>query len=635
MKNKKGFTLVELIVAIAIVISILLIAIVSVTKISTKQKENAYEQVKQEVIGAAEDYALVNEYLFETLGVGGSKTIPLKDLVEQDYLNVLTNPITGKKLEDCNYVKITKKETSYNYEFIDNDKKCVGQTLLVVEGREPGDPDMELVYDDPNEHGWYNEDINIGITPLEKNNGTIKYVYVCSNENCTNPIELTEFYYDEDNRKVYKNKLTNESVDKDTPNKIWYKVTNIHDKYVIQSFEYYLDRTEPILKYGAPNSTDFNTPGTPLNASTDVSNTNWTNNKAEFSIMAKDNLSGIDINGANNNLFYIEWNTHGNYKDYGTLNKNGTVAWDRDNKNLIEENGVYIRSDGSLESDGKRHERYEVCDKAGNCVTSDIYANIDTTTPECSIIDTAKYPDRKENSWYNQYTGQPSVTLKVTDNNKTIKDETKNVNASETGVSFNVDYTDAAGNSCTENKTIYYDNTAPTITYNESTPKKLNANQTGCSYNGTNFKGIYVNVTINDTYSGLYDIEHFLYYNDENMPKTSDYSDMKNSYKNFGGMKALRNGVEVMRNDLNRFGNEQIKLTKNSNNIITSANMKRIWAYTDYTRYSRNLDDNIGCGGSNTNNINPNKQYSNYIAVKDKAGNMTISKSSNKAATIN
>lgn len=63
--------------------------------------------------------------------------------------------------------------------------------------------------------------------------------------------------------------------------------------------------------------------------------------------------------------------------------------------------------------------------------------------------------------------------------------------------------------------------------------------------------------------------------------------------------------------------------------------MKRIWAYTDYTRYSRNLDDNIGCGGSNTNNINPNKQYSNYIAVKDKAGNMTISKSSNKAATIN
>ena len=56
MKNKKGFTLVELIVAIAIVISILLIAIVSVTKISTKQKENAYEQVKQEVIGAAEDY---------------------------------------------------------------------------------------------------------------------------------------------------------------------------------------------------------------------------------------------------------------------------------------------------------------------------------------------------------------------------------------------------------------------------------------------------------------------------------------------------------------------------------------------------------------------------------------------------
>ena len=56
MSNKKGFTLIELIVTIAVMLSILTIAIVSFIGISNKKKQESYNAVKNEIITAAEEY---------------------------------------------------------------------------------------------------------------------------------------------------------------------------------------------------------------------------------------------------------------------------------------------------------------------------------------------------------------------------------------------------------------------------------------------------------------------------------------------------------------------------------------------------------------------------------------------------
>ena len=54
MRNKKGFTLVELLVTIALMLSILAIAIVSFIGISNKKKQESYDLVKEQIITAAE-----------------------------------------------------------------------------------------------------------------------------------------------------------------------------------------------------------------------------------------------------------------------------------------------------------------------------------------------------------------------------------------------------------------------------------------------------------------------------------------------------------------------------------------------------------------------------------------------------
>ena len=106
MKNKRGFTLIELLVTIALILSILGIAIVSFIKISDRKKEEAYNLVKEQIITAAEQYFNSNEYLFEGLSDKDNSIgiITVGMLVEEDYLNKVTNPVTGQFINNCSQV---------------------------------------------------------------------------------------------------------------------------------------------------------------------------------------------------------------------------------------------------------------------------------------------------------------------------------------------------------------------------------------------------------------------------------------------------------------------------------------------------------------------------------------------------
>ena len=147
MKKKNGFTLIELLVVIALMLSILGIAVVSLINTSNKKKKESWEQVKGQIETAAVEYFTANEYLFEGLQNDSSGTISVGKLVNEDYLNKVTNPDTGKSVSMCALVNITKDGEKYNATF-DNDStesqvaNCESNNIITVS--EPGAPEFEI-----------------------------------------------------------------------------------------------------------------------------------------------------------------------------------------------------------------------------------------------------------------------------------------------------------------------------------------------------------------------------------------------------------------------------------------------------------------------------------------------------------
>lgn len=142
-KKKNGFTLIELLVTIALMLSILGIAIISLLSASNRKKEEAWTSVKEQIETAAVEYLSSNEYLFEGLSDETIASIPLQTLVELDYINKVTDPRTGKALNKCNYVEVTKSKYKYNATYKDSDdKSCtLGSKLTITE---PGAPNLDI-----------------------------------------------------------------------------------------------------------------------------------------------------------------------------------------------------------------------------------------------------------------------------------------------------------------------------------------------------------------------------------------------------------------------------------------------------------------------------------------------------------
>lgn len=142
-KKKNGFTLIELLVTIALMLSILGIAIISLVSASNRKKEEAWTSVKEQIETAAVEYLSSNEYLFEGLSDETTASIPLQTLVELDYINKVTDPRTGKALNECNYVEVTKSKYKYNATYKDSDdKSCTTGSVLKI--TEPGVPTLNV-----------------------------------------------------------------------------------------------------------------------------------------------------------------------------------------------------------------------------------------------------------------------------------------------------------------------------------------------------------------------------------------------------------------------------------------------------------------------------------------------------------
>lgn len=113
VRDKRGFTLIELLVVIALMLSILGIAVVSFVGISNKKKESSKELIKEQIETAALEYFNANEFLFSNLKDDAFGVISVGKLVNDDYLNVVTNPVTGKKIGNCTIVVVKRKNNKF------------------------------------------------------------------------------------------------------------------------------------------------------------------------------------------------------------------------------------------------------------------------------------------------------------------------------------------------------------------------------------------------------------------------------------------------------------------------------------------------------------------------------------------
>ena len=270
MKNKKGFTLIELLVVIVLMISILIISIISLISISNRKKEEALESIINQIEVASENYFENNRYLYEDLTDDLTGTISVGKLVEEDYINKITNPVTNKNISYCAMVNVKRKKGKFTFNFdrstIDSQK---GNCNLVnsLEVKEYGGPDANLIYyynnkkqDPPN---WFNSthlDPKIVIEAYEKDNGKIKDISINN-----------ESYDILNNSATYK--IEDETKNKD----LKIMITNIHGKSCVLETSYRRDISLPT--------------GNIIIKSTE---NGWNSKNVTVDVSANDELSGLN-----------------------------------------------------------------------------------------------------------------------------------------------------------------------------------------------------------------------------------------------------------------------------------------------------------------------------------------------------
>lgn len=117
--NKKGFTIVELLVTITLLAIISTIAAISITSFINKNKENNYEILKNTILEASKEYVTDNRY-------GNiDSSITAQYLLDNHYITSgLTDPKTGKNIDLSSVIiTITYQNKNYTYEIKQEDWK--------------------------------------------------------------------------------------------------------------------------------------------------------------------------------------------------------------------------------------------------------------------------------------------------------------------------------------------------------------------------------------------------------------------------------------------------------------------------------------------------------------------------------
>lgn len=119
--NKKGFTLIELIIAIVLMLSLTILVVVGFTKISDERKKEADLLTEQQIETAAEQFFSSNYFYVDYMkdNPGMNKIfVNLGKLVTDDYLNVTTKTSTEEKYDSCDIVYATYENSKVKLNYL-------------------------------------------------------------------------------------------------------------------------------------------------------------------------------------------------------------------------------------------------------------------------------------------------------------------------------------------------------------------------------------------------------------------------------------------------------------------------------------------------------------------------------------
>lgn len=120
MKNKKGFTLVELLGVIVILSMIVLVTLPALITTLTNSEERQIEEFEKSVYLAAESYFQMNSELFPQLSISGGKAyVPISTLIEEGYIkDTLVDPRTKEKIDSsASILAVLNSEGLLDYSF--------------------------------------------------------------------------------------------------------------------------------------------------------------------------------------------------------------------------------------------------------------------------------------------------------------------------------------------------------------------------------------------------------------------------------------------------------------------------------------------------------------------------------------
>ena len=137
MKNKKGFTLVELLGVIVIMVLLILMAFPNFSSISNKAKSKYDNTTKVLIKSAASMYVNNNLQKVENILSGSDTTslcIPIGTLVANEYLDSDLKNSNKENIDyrQCVYVikEVVDNKVEYKYEVSDEDKVLEGTEYL-------------------------------------------------------------------------------------------------------------------------------------------------------------------------------------------------------------------------------------------------------------------------------------------------------------------------------------------------------------------------------------------------------------------------------------------------------------------------------------------------------------------------
>ena len=109
MKNKRGFTLIELVAVVALLSIVGLVVVISVNKQLDNQEKRKYEIYRESILEAAELYVEPRRNMFPELSkLGDSTYVTAKEIISVNLLDGdLENPKTNGPIDQNTRIKIT------------------------------------------------------------------------------------------------------------------------------------------------------------------------------------------------------------------------------------------------------------------------------------------------------------------------------------------------------------------------------------------------------------------------------------------------------------------------------------------------------------------------------------------------